>query len=487
MDLGGGGTSVLARPSVPASPGTAIALRPRIFDFDLAPDLGARIGSLTWFRGAATCLGLCTLTWLLAPGLENPIYGTVPAPLKGAEWDAARAQAIRPLGQGATTGYRVAATRLVAPLADTPERPILESTAKLASGDALLGVLQRSGVGQADAARVSALVTQAVALGEIQPGTLLDMTLGRRPDKAQPRPLEKLAFRAKFDLKLEVARNGGGLALKQIPIAIDRTPLRIQGAIGSSLYRSARAAGAPAKAVEAYIKTLASRVPVSGLDSGCKFDMIVGQARAETGEVQLGSLMYAGLSGCSKKVQLLPWQTGGKTEWLDGLGRGTSTGTMAMPAPGRFSSSFGMRRHPILGYVRMHRGVDIAAPWGAPVFAASDGTVQIAGRSAGYGNFIKLSHGNGYGTGYGHLSRILVRSGERVRKGQQIGRVGSTGMSTGPHLHYEMYKNGAAVNPRSVSFNSMRQLSGQDLGAFKAKLNQLLAVPIGHGVQKDED
>lgn len=487
MDLGGGGTSTLARPPVAATPSAALALRPRRFDFDPAPDLGARIGSLTWFRGAATCVGLCTLTWLLAPGLENPIYGTVPAPLKGAEWEAARAQAIRPLGQGATTGYRVAATRLVAPLADTPERPILESTAKLASGDALLGVLQRSGVGAADAARVGSLVTQALALGEIQPGTMLDLTLGRRADKSQPRPLEKLAFRAKFDLKLEVARGGGDLALKQIPIAIDHTPLRIQGAIGSSLYRSARAAGAPAKAVEAYIKTLASRVPVSQLGSGCTFDIIVGQARAETGEVRLGALMYAGLSGCAKKVQLLPWANNGKTEWFDGSGRGNSTGMMAMPAPGRFSSSFGMRRHPILGYVRMHRGVDIAAPWGSPVFAASDGTVQIAGRSSGYGNLIKLNHGNGYGTGYGHLSRILVRPGQHVRKGQQIGAVGNTGLSTGPHLHYEMYKNGVAVNPRSVSFNSMRQLSGQDLGAFKAKLSQLLAVPVGHGAQTDED
>lgn len=487
LNPGGGGTAALARTHVPPSVSTALIVRPRIGTFDLAPDLGAQIGSLTWFRGVATCIGLCTLTWLLAPGLENPIYGSVPAPLKGAEWDAAQAQAIKPLGQGATTGYRMAATRLVAPLTDTPERPILESTAKLASGDALLGVLQRSGVGKADAAQVGSLVSQALALGEIQPGTLLDLTLGRRTDKAQPRPLEKLAFRAKFDLKLEVARGGGALSLKQIPIAIDHTPLRIQGAIGGSLYRSARAAGAPAKAVEAYIKTLASRVPVSGLDSGCKFDIIVGQARAETGEVQLGNLMYAGLSGCSKKVQLLPWQTGGKTEWFDGLGRGNSSGMMAMPAPGRFSSSFGMRRHPILGYVRMHRGVDIAAPWGSPVFAASDGTVQVAGRSSGYGNFIKVNHGNGFGTGYGHLSRILVHSGEHVRKGQQIGAVGNTGLSTGPHLHYEMYKNGVAVNPRSVSFNSMRQLSGDDLGAFRAKLSHLLAVPIGHGAQKDED
>jgi murein DD-endopeptidase MepM/ murein hydrolase activator NlpD len=484
LETGGGAVAPTALMVVPQGR----KLKRRAFpNVDLAPNLGARIGSPAWCRGAATCLGLCALTLLMAPGLETPIYGTVTAPLTGAEWDAARAQAITPLGQGATTGYRVAATRLVAPLTDTPERPIINLDAKLASGDALLGVLRRSGVGEADAKQVGTLVTKAVAFDEIQPGTMLDITLGRRSDKSQPRPLQNMAFRAKFDLKLEVARSGGALALKQIPIAIDNTPLRVQGAIGPSLYRSARAAGAPAKAVEAYIRTLATRVPVSRLGSSCKFDIIVKQARAATGEVQLGNLMYAGVSGCDSKVQLMPWEADGKAEWFDGLGKGSKSGMMAMPAAGRISSNFGMRLHPLLGYTRMHKGIDIAAAWGSPVYAATDGVVQFAGRSSGYGNFIKLNHGGGFGTGYGHLSRIIVSSGQSVRKGQVIGAVGSTGMSTGPHLHYELYKNGAAVNPRSVAFTSMRQLAGSDLGAFRAKLNQLLSVPAGRGAAKDED
>ncbi|MBB4837768.1 murein DD-endopeptidase MepM/ murein hydrolase activator NlpD [Sphingomonas kyeonggiensis] len=480
--LTGGGASALAK--APAH-GFAARLSEKLADFEFAPDLGSRIGSLTWYRGAATCVALITATLLLAPGFENPIYGSVPAPVSGAEFEATQAQAIKPLGMGSTTGTRMAATGLVAPLTDTPERPIIELDTKYTGS--LLGSLLRSGVGKTDANMVEQLVTKAVASGDLQPGTMLDLTLGRRVDKSQPRPLEKLAMRARFDLAIEVARNGGALSLKQIPIAIDRTPLRIQGTIGSSLYRSARAAGAPAKAVESYIKTLATRTAVSRLGSDCKFDIIVGQARAATGEVQLGSLMYAGVNGCASKVQLAPFEQGGKTSWFDGGGKGNSTGAMAMPANGRFSSGFGMRRHPILGYTRMHKGVDIAAPWGSPVFAASDGVVQIAGRSSGYGNFIKVSHGNGYGTGYGHLSRIYVRSGEHVRRGQRIGAVGNTGLSTGPHLHYELYRNGVAVNPRSVSFNSTQQLTGGDLGAFRAQLGRLLAVPVGHGAVKDAE
>ena len=213
----------------------------------------------------------------------------------------------------------------------------------------------------------------------------------------------------------------------------------------------------------------------------------VERERAATGETRIGNLMFAGVSGCANNVQMLPWETSGKTEWFDGAGKGSTTGTMGMPANGRFSSGFGMRRHPILGYTRMHKGVDIAAAWGSPVYAAADGTVQIAGRSSGYGNLIKISHGGGNGSGYGHLSRIYVRPGQMVRKGQQIGAVGNTGMSTGPHLHYELYRNGAAVNPRSVAFASVKQLSGGDLGAFRAQLGRLLSVPIGHGAVKDAE
>jgi murein DD-endopeptidase MepM/ murein hydrolase activator NlpD len=487
--LSGGGAAPLPR-TLPALTAASplMAVRRRLAGIDFAPDLGARIGSAEWFRGAATCVGLCALTWLLAPGLETKVYAAVPAPLADADLDAARALAIAPLARGAATGRRIAATRLVTPLSDTPERPVMHlDDVKLASGTSLLSVLQRSGVGEGDASQVGALVTRAMALDEIQPGTLLDLTLGRRPAKAQPRPLENLSFRARFDLKLEVARTGGALSLRQVPIAIDHTPLRIQGTVGSSLYRSARAAGAPAKAVEAYIKTLASRMPVSRLGADCRFDIILGQARAATGEVQLGKLMFAGVSGCSSRLQLAPWESDGKTEWFDGSGRGNRSGMMGMPVNGRFSSAFGMRRHPILGYVRMHRGIDIAAPYGSPVYAAVDGVVQVAGRSAGYGNLVKLAHDGGFGTGYGHLSRIYVRPGQRVRKGQQIGAVGNTGLSTGPHLHYELYRGGAAVNPRSVSFSSVRQLDRGDMGAFQARLRQLLATPVGHGAVKDED
>ena len=125
-----------------------------------------------------------------------------------------------------------------------------------------------------------------------------------------------------------------------------------------------------------------------------------------------------------------------------------------------------MRRHPILGYRRMHRGHRFPARHGTPIYAVTDGTVTFAGRHGGYGNFVRIQHGGGLATGYAHMSRIAVRSGQQVRRGQVIGYVGSTGLSTGPHLHYEMYRNGQTVDPASVRFVTRAQLSGSELAEF---------------------
>lgn len=472
-----------------ASTGTALVLPPqtalaRTIDqlraVDWTPDLGARIGSRDWWRGLATCAGLVTLTCLLAPGFERPIYGAAPARMVAGDWDEARAQGFAPAALGAASGRRMGAVASVAPLTDTPERPRIELAASLGLGDRFERVLTRAGVSASDAGHVADMVAGAVALGEIRPGTRLDLTLGRRADKSQPRPLEKLAFRARFDLNLAVTRGPDGLALERHPIAIDHTPLRIQGRVGTSLYRAARAAGAPAKAVETYLKAIASRVPIAQVDGDDSFDIIVEQARAATGEVQLGSLLFAGLdrSG-AKAVKLVRWQEQGRPQWFDANGAGEKRGTSVMPVSGRISSPFGARRHPLLGFLRMHKGLDIAAPHGTPVRAMMDGVVAAAGRAGGYGNLIKLGHGRTYQSMYGHLSRIAVRPGERVSRGEIIGYVGSTGLSTGPHLHFEVLKNGRAVNPRSMSIETQQQLAGEELARFKAQVKRLMGVPVG--------
>lgn len=483
LELAGGAGAVSAgrrvRALVPARPlDWREDLAQRLAQTDWVPDLGQGIGSATWWRGLATCAALCGAAWMLSPGYR-PILGYAAPALGGQAFEEARTQSLAPLGLGATTGRRMAANALVRPLAETPERPVVELTATLGEGDTLVHALQRAGVGGGEAARVSNLVAQAVAVDSLRPGTMLSLTLGRRPARTQPRPLEKLAFRAAFDLNLAVNRTGETLSLDRRPIAIDRTPLRIRGLVGASLYRSARAAGAPARVVEAYIKALATRMSITDVGAADTFDLVADQARAATGEVEVGQLQFAGLDQGRKRVQLVRWgdkDGSGGTFW-DANGRVERRGTMGMPVAGRITSTFGRRMHPLLGFMRMHKGMDIGAPHGSPIYAAIGGVVQFAGRSGGYGNFVKLAHAGGLASGYGHMSRIAVSPGMRVRQGQVIGYVGSTGISTGPHLHWEVWKNGVAVNPRSISMRSVDALSGETLRALKSKVARLLAAP----------
>jgi len=484
----GGGAAALAldgglRRSIGISAPTLPELtgwRAAIHDLDLAVDLGARIGSREWFRGLATCVALCAVPISLFPSF-GPLPGISPAPMAEAQWQEARAIAISPLGLGADTGRRMAPTDVAVPLADTPERPSIDLVATMGQGDGFARVLERAGVADGEAQAVAKMVAAVMPLGDLKAGTRMDVTLGRRARKSDPRPLDKLAFRARFDLKLAVERVDGRLILKRIPIAVDDTPLRIQGRVGSSLYRSARAAGVPARAVQAYIRALASRLSVSrDVHSNDRFDFIIEHRRAETGEVEVGKLLYAGLDQGKRQTRLMQWTAGGKADWFEASGVGETKGVMKRPvAGGRLTSIFGMRRHPLLGYSRMHKGMDIGVAYGTPIVAATDGTVKFAGWHGGHGKYVMINHGGGLATGYAHMSRIAAKPGQHVSQGQVIGYVGSTGMSTGPHLHYEVYRNGVAINPAKMSFTTTTRLVGSDLSRFKAQLNHLLAVKPG--------
>ncbi|WP_240330857.1 M23 family metallopeptidase [Sphingorhabdus sp. Alg239-R122] len=454
--------------------------RGKLANIDWTPDLGQNIGSGDWFRGLATMVSLAAVSLFFWPGFE-PIRAEPATRMSAAQLDEFRALAIAPLAYGGDTGRKMRATDAVIALKESPERPSIDLAATFGRGDSFARVLQRAGVGGDEASNIENMLAGVMSLSDLKPGTQLDITLGRRTSRDEPRPVENIAFRAKFDLNVEIARQGEGLALKQKPIIVDETPLRIRGKVGSSLYRSARAAGAPAKAIQAYLRALGTKMSVSrDVRSTDEFDIVLGYKRAETGEIEVGDLMYAGLDrGGKSKAQLLRWKSGGKTQWFEASGVGESRGELARPVRGRVSSRYGMRRHPILKYRRMHSGLDFKARHGEPIYAATDGVVQYAGRKGGFGKYVKIRHGGGLASGYAHMSRIAVSSGRRVRRGQIIGYVGSTGLSTGPHLHYELYRGGRTINPQSVRFTTRAQLSGSDLRNFKAKLARLKRVEPG--------
>jgi murein DD-endopeptidase MepM/ murein hydrolase activator NlpD len=410
----------------------------------------------------------------------EPLIGASPAPVPEEHWDEWKALSISPLALGADTGRRMAPTDAVVPLTDLPERPSIQLSATIGYGDRFARALERAGVAAAEAAQVEALVAATADPASIQPGTRMEIVLGSRAGPTEARPLQSLDFRARLDLKLAVRRIDGQLTLTETPILVDATPLRIQGRAGPSLYRATRAAGVPAKAVETYLRALATQIDVGEIGENDRFDLVLEHRRAASGESETGALLYAGLErSAGPSLQLMPWQRDGRVQWFEAAGVGKAQGLLQRPVPGTVSSDFGLRRHPILGYTRMHKGIDFRAGYGTPILATTDGTVSFAGWAGGYGNQVRIAHGGGVTTSYSHMSRMVTGPGQPVRQGELIGYVGSTGMSTGPHLHYELHVNGVPVDPASIRYATRAQLSGAELDAFRTRMRAYLALRPG--------
>ncbi|MBS0483225.1 MAG: M23 family metallopeptidase [Proteobacteria bacterium] len=424
-------------------------------------------------------IGLGALALAMWPD-ESVIHAAPAMPIDAAALDEFRSQTIQPLALGSDTGRRMKATSAVVPRGTVAERTSLQLTATLGQGDSFTRMLERAGVSGEDTAQVARLISALAPPAQIAPGTRVDIALGRPGDGSTVRPLDRLAFRARFDLDLSVSRDGAGrLTLQQHPIRVDTTPLRIRGTVGTSIYLSARAAGAPIEAIQQYLQAIDQHLDLdAAVDPGDTFDMVVAYRRSASGESQVGELLYAGLeAGGKPEAQLLRWGKDG--QFFEASGMGAQRTGLLMPVVGHITSTFGMRRHPILGYSRLHAGVDFGAAYGSPIYAVGDATVNFAGWHGGHGNYVRLDHGNGYATGYGHMSRIAVTPGTRVRAGQVIGYVGSTGLSTGPHLHYELYRGGTPVNPLSVQFTVSNQVDAAELAQFRARLAAIRQITPG--------
>jgi murein DD-endopeptidase MepM/ murein hydrolase activator NlpD len=254
-------------------------------------------------------------------------------------------------------------------------------------------------------------------------------------------------------------------------------PLRIRGRVGDGLYWSLRAAGASPQVAAQYLAALATEIDVGGdVGPGDGFDIVLGSN---------GGVLYAGLNRIAgSDLQLVRWTANGRSAWIDAANAerpAPVSAGMTWPVAGRITSYFGYRYHPILHFSRFHAGVDFGASWGSPIVAAADGQVVGAGWAGGYGRQVRIAHGGGVMTSYSHMSQIVAAPGSFVHAGQLIGYVGSSGLSTGPHLHYEVRKDGVAVNPLSVRFASTSIVDAGLANAVKARLKALLNVGAKRG------
>jgi murein DD-endopeptidase MepM/ murein hydrolase activator NlpD len=214
----------------------------------------------------------------------------------------------------------------------------------------------------------------------------------------------------------------------------------------------------------------------SDLDEDDRFSVVVDQTWRNGELKDTGPVLAATVTIDGKLKSAFRHVRDGKSEYFTPDGRSLRRPFIRMPIPyARLTSRFGARRHPILGRMRMHTGVDYAAGAGTPIMAAGDARVAFVGWKGGYGRAVILDHGGGRTTLYGHMSSFAkIRRGQRIAQGTVIGRVGSTGLATGPHLHYEFRVNGRHRNPLSMTLPPPEPLKGQALAAFQQETKRAL-------------
>ncbi|WP_157098558.1 M23 family metallopeptidase [Novosphingobium rosa] len=350
-------------------------------------------------------------------------------------------------------------------------RFISRRTLNLADVGDIASQLEPSGLARGEAQEVSREVVKA--LGRAPDDIRLILDLERHGETSTLITLE--ATRSDGTGVMLHRQANGALEAKPIYGTLTRRLTVVRGEIDSnSFYSSAVTAGVTDSLIGEVANAFSYDFDMQReVAPGDVFEVAFEQAYNPANEaVGVPRLAYVSLRTATLSRTLYRFTPPGEREpgWFDGNGASTVRALMRTPVDSaRITSQFGMRNHPILGYEKMHRGTDFAAPTGTPVFASGSATVEFAGPKGPNGNFIRLHHDNGWETLYLHLNRILpgVTPGGRVAQGQQIGEIGTTGRSTGPHLHYEVHIDGQPVDPLKIDVGTGQTLTGAALAAFR--------------------
>ena len=341
---------------------------------------------------------------------------------------------------------------------------------RVAPGENLQQLLTRAGASQADASAALASIGSVYNPRRLETGDSISVFFTRADGATK---LEGVAFRSEPGASVTASRTEGGAFIsRQVQMPVSFEIARISQPVEQGLYATARRYGATDREIDALAEAFAYDVDFQrDVRPGDHFELVFERFYDDEGNtVRTGDMLFIALESRRGRREFYSFLAPGDAQptWYDADGDSARRFLMKTPVNGsRLSSGFGMRLHPVLGYSAMHRGVDFAAPVGAPILAAGDGTVERAGPFSTYGNYVKIRHANGYETAYAHMSRVAVAAGARVRQGQIIGYVGETGRATGPHLHYEVMKNGDQINPMALQVPNGRNLTGRALELFQ--------------------
>jgi murein DD-endopeptidase MepM/ murein hydrolase activator NlpD len=391
--------------------------------------------------------------------------GPTPANLTNEARDAAVIEARATVGPtaGPRTGARLERTTLT-----------------VSSGDTLIALLQDAGLSGGEAFRAVKELQSVYSPRDLRPGQ--DIRLALLHDDAEgaesPR-LARLQLRADADTDVAVERTDDGFDARARTRELERQLGGVRGEIDSSLFAAGESAGVPARIMLQVIHQYSYAVDFQrDLRAGDQFEIVFERFLEAGGEVaKTGPLLYASLEVDGERLEMYRYDPeSGQTGYFAPNGESVRRLLMRTPIDGaRLSSGYGMRKHPIKGYTRMHEGVDFAAPRGTPIYASGNGVIERIGYNGGYGNHVEIDHGHGFMTAYGHMKGFAkgLDRGDRVSQGEVIGYVGNTGQSTGPHLHYEIHRHGEPVNPRGLDLPTGRTLTGAELERFQRKVAEI--------------
>ncbi|MDE0811612.1 MAG: peptidoglycan DD-metalloendopeptidase family protein [Alphaproteobacteria bacterium] len=374
------------------------------------------------------------------------------------------------------------------PLAAPAPRTLDVSVAR---GDTLMRLLVRNNVSRQEAHAVVSALTPVYDLRRVRIGQTFSLIMspasaalpgsvetGRADDiavKDAAPALLSLSFRPSVDQDIVVRRDtSADFKAEVIERPLERHDAHAQGRITTSLYDSAIAADLPIDVLMQLIQVFSFDVDFQReIQPGDSFAALYDEFWDEQGEpVRAGQIHWASMTLSGQTLEYAQFKSkSGFNDYYNRKGQSVKKTLMRTPINGaRLSSRFGKRRHPVLGYTKIHRGVDFAAAKGVPIMAAGDGVIEALGRNGSYGKYIRIRHNSTYKTAYAHMSGYGrgLKKGSRVRQGNVIGYVGSTGRSTGPHLHYEVLKNGRQTNPMSVRLPAGDKLKGKTLKTFLA-------------------
>jgi murein DD-endopeptidase MepM/ murein hydrolase activator NlpD len=357
---------------------------------------------------------------------------------------------------------------------------------KVQNGDTLISLLSDAGVSYIEAQQVVESIRPVYDPKTLGVGKNIALTLHKEPDASGNPIISSLSIPLSATSSVELKSNRDGNAerpydVKKIDIPVEQKLVHAGGAIDSSLYDTGVKSGIPAGLLGEIITAYSYDVDFQrDIKQGDQIDVLFERLQTKDGEnVGHGNVLYAELSIGDKPLKIYRFvDKQGNADYYNEKGESLRKELLKTPINGaKITSRFGMRTHPILGYSKMHRGVDFGAPTGTPIYAAGNGTVDFVGQKGGYGNYVRIKHNNTYSTAYAHISRFAsgIAPGKKVKQGQIIAYVGSTGASTGPHLHYEVLAGNEQVNPSSMKFKTGTTLKGPELVAFKNSVNDINA------------